>query len=173
VATSRLGGSLAIVTSRRTPEACIAAMRAAAPSAHLHEWRADRADNPYVSYLAHADHLVVTGESESMLAEAVAASLPVTIYPLEPRPPAMSARWAWKLRRAAGLKPGLARWLVGNGWVPVPRDLALMHERLCSQGLARMFDGTVNTAAPRATDELVALTQRIRALLPGDHDRVA
>ena len=71
-ASARAGGGLAIVTSRRTPPAAVAAMREAAPAAHLHEWRADRQANPYLSYLAHADLIVVTGESESMLAEAAA-----------------------------------------------------------------------------------------------------
>ena len=38
------------------------------------------------SYLAFADVLIVTGESESMLAEAAATHKPVYIYPLPERP---------------------------------------------------------------------------------------
>ena len=57
-----------------TPADAIDAIRRVAPEAHLHLWQADRADNPYLSYLAAADLLVVTGESESMLAEASATA---------------------------------------------------------------------------------------------------
>lgn len=172
-AVARLRGSLAIVTSRRTPEPCIAAMREAAPAAHLHVWRGDRKDNPYVSYLANAHHLVATGESESMLAEAVATGLPVTIYPMKARPAATIARLAWRLREAASgtsWYAGIARALVERGWTAVPRDLTLMHRRMCDEGLARMFDGTVNTVKPSVTGESGQLTLRIRSLLaePGE-----
>jgi mitochondrial fission protein ELM1 len=166
-ATAKLGGSLAIVTSRRTPEACIAAMRAAAPHAHLHAWTAHQEDNPYLSYLAWADDLVVTGESESMLAEALATQLPVTLYRLEPRPPKLEARLALALRHAAESESWLGavgRRIVGGGWLSVPRDLDLLHERLGAGGLAKVFDGTINTVPPQSTDDSARLAARIRGL---------
>jgi hypothetical protein len=167
-ATAALGGGFAIVTSRRTPAAAVAALRAAAPAAHLHEWRAGRRDNPYLSYLAAADLLAVTGESESMLAEAVATGRPVTVYPLDVKPLAVKERFAgWLKRAAAGAGPGaaFARRLLTGGWLSPPRDLARLHHRLEAEGLGRLFDGRLNEAPPAAADELTAVADRLRALV--------
>jgi mitochondrial fission protein ELM1 len=163
-AASAIGGSLAIVTSRRTPPDAIAAMRGAAPHAHLHEWRADRTDNPFLSYLAHADLLVVTGESESLLAEAAATSLPVTIYPLEARPPRLKDRFANALRERAD-RGGLAHVLIAGGWIAPPRDLDMMHRLMVERGRAKLFDGTLNQTPPEPDHELGDLARRIRALI--------
>ena len=163
-AAAAIGASLAIVTSRRTPADAIAAMRGAAPQAHLHEWRAGRADNPYLSYLAHADLLAVTGESESLLAEAAATGLPVTIYPLATRPPRLKDRIAESLRRHAE-RGGLAHRLMSGGWIAPPRDLAMMHRLMVAQGRARLFGGALNQAAPAPACELDDLAGRIRALI--------
>ena len=100
-ATDELGGDLAIVTSRRTPMEAIDAMRTAAPTAHIHVWQTASKDNPYLSYLANADLLVVTGESESMIAEGSASGRPLTIYPLEAKPPGLKTGFAKGLRRVA------------------------------------------------------------------------
>lgn len=167
-AVAALGGGLAMVTSRRTPEAAVAAMRAAAPGAHLHEWRAGRRDNPYLSYLAQADLLVVTGESESMLAEAVATGLPLTVYPLMPRPATAKDRLAGWLRRRADERGGcgaVARGLLGGGWLTPPRDLALLHGRLAAEGLARIFDGSLNRTPPTPRNEVAEVAERIHALI--------
>jgi uncharacterized protein len=167
-AAAGLGGSLAVVTSRRTPKAAVEAMRAAAPAAHLHEWRADRRDNPYLSYLARADLLVVTGESESMLAEAAASGLPLTVYPLAPRPATTKDRLAGWLRRQAdrsGPVGALARAVLGGGWLTPPRDLAVLHCRLSAEGLAQVFDGCLNQAPPPPRHEIANLAERIRGLL--------
>lgn len=167
-ATAALGGGLAIVTSRRTPEAVVDALRAAAPDAHLHEWRADRDDNPYLSYLAHADLLAVTGESESMLAEAAATGLPLTVCPLEARAPTTKARLAgWLRRRAEGAGPigRSARAVVAGGWMTPPRDLAVLHLRLEAEGLGRIFDGHLNETPPKPRREIRAVIARIESML--------
>ncbi|MGE0658349.1 MAG: ELM1/GtrOC1 family putative glycosyltransferase [Reyranellaceae bacterium] len=166
-ATSELGGALAIVTSRRTPAACVAAMRRAAPSAHLHEWQPGRVDNPYLSYLANADLIVATGESESMLAEAVAAARPLTIWPLRPKPPGRKARrlaWLASVARGRGPAATLARTLFARGWITPPRDLAILHAQLQSRRLARVFDGAINAEPPAQHDEKEALVARIVGL---------
>lgn len=167
-AAAALGGALAIVTSRRTPDAAVAAIRRAAPHAHLHVWRRDRADNPYLSYLAAADLLVVTGESESMLAEAAATGRPLTIYPLAPRRAGPKPRLARRIRRAAdgaGLAGRVCRVALGGGWIAPPRDVGAMHRRMVARGLAAMFDGTISTAAPAACDDADRLAGRIAAML--------
>ncbi|MFO1121616.1 MAG: ELM1/GtrOC1 family putative glycosyltransferase [Hyphomicrobiales bacterium] len=169
-AAAALGGSLAIVTSRRTPQDAVAAMAAAAPQAHLHVWEAKRADNPYLSYLAAADGLVITGESESMLAEGAATGLPITIYPLLARPDGYKARIVKALRaRARGndAMAGFCRNLFERGWLAPPRDLALMHRAMEDAGLARLYDGSVNMEKPRPNRDLERLRARIGQLIEG------
>ncbi|MGD1880641.1 MAG: mitochondrial fission ELM1 family protein, partial [Kiloniellaceae bacterium] len=81
-----LGGALTCITSRRSGAAVEEALRRGAPAATLHCWRRGQRDNPYLGYLALADILVVTGESESMLAEAADAAKPLYIYPIPAKP---------------------------------------------------------------------------------------
>jgi mitochondrial fission protein ELM1 len=168
-ATNAQGGSLAIVTSRRTPQASVAAMRLAAPQAHVHEWRADQPSNPYLAYLAAADLIVVTGESESMLAEATATTRPLTIYPLPPKPESARQKLARLVRRGAGGGGpwgALCRAALEGGWITPPRDLDLMHALIVARGQAGLFaSGGLNTSAPRASLEGRKLAERIIALL--------
>lgn len=161
------GGSLAIVTSRRTPADAVAAMRRAAPEAHVHEWRADRRDNPYLAYLAAADRIVVTGESESMLAEAAATGRPLTIYPLIARPESMKRRFSTRVRRGAeshGLWSAVCRALLVGGWITPPRDLDLMHRLMVKSGQAGLMADGLNETPPRPMLESRRLAERIAAL---------
>lgn len=74
------GGSFVVVPSRRTPDEALAVFRRAAaddPAA----WVWDRTgDNPYVGVLALSDRLVVTGDSVSMVSEALATPHPVEVF---------------------------------------------------------------------------------------------
>ncbi len=77
----RAGGArLAIVASRRTPEAVIASLREPFfGDAGVLVW--DRqGDNPYLGTLALADRLVVTSDSVSMISEALATPHPVEVF---------------------------------------------------------------------------------------------
>jgi hypothetical protein len=78
---ARIGkGSVLIVPSRRTASevlAYFAGKAAADPSLWL--WRGE-GDNPYRGALAWADHLVVTGDSISMVSEALASHVPVDVF---------------------------------------------------------------------------------------------
>jgi mitochondrial fission protein ELM1 len=77
------GGTPYFTTSRRTPADLVAALKAALPSeARLFAWDADASDNPYHGLLALADGFVVTGDSISMMVEALRAGKPVAIFPL-------------------------------------------------------------------------------------------
>lgn len=163
-----LGGGLAIVTSRRTPAAALAAMRAAAPHAHLHAWARERRDNPYLAYLASADLIVVSGESESMIAEAAATRRPLTIYPLEPKAPGLKQRLARALRRRAadpGAWGAICRGILSRGWVATPRDLALMHRLMVADGRAALFASGLATTPPAPPDDGAPVARRIAALL--------
>ena len=169
-ATDDLGGGLAIVTSRRTPIEAVDAMRAAAPTAHIHVWQMASNDNPYLSYLANADFLAVTGESESMIAEGSATGRPLTIYPLEAKPPGLKNSFARVLRRMAegkGTMAWLCRKILLAGWIAPVRDLNLMHRAMQEQGLARLFDGSLNTRAPRPSNEFGLLADRLVELVSG------
>ena len=83
LASLRSGGwSLAIASSRRTPAALNDDL-AAAFGEHdgVWLWRGD-GDNPYRGILALADRLVVTGDSVSMISEALASGAPVEVFDL-------------------------------------------------------------------------------------------
>jgi mitochondrial fission protein ELM1 len=166
-ATGLLGGELAIVTSRRTPAAAVAALLRAAPQAQFEVWSKSGKDNPYLSYLAHADVLAVTGESESMLAEAAATGAPLTIYPLQAKPKGFKNFLAGALRRKAdenGVLAKLSRQIILAGWMSPPRDLTLMHLGMVKRGLAEIFEGALNTKPPTPTDEFEHLAQQLTRL---------
>lgn len=166
-----LGGSLTCVTSRRSGAAVEQALARGAPDAALHCWRRDQAENPYLGYLALADVLVVTGESESMLAEAADAAKPLYIYPVPARPAGWRARLAGRVVAAAGAGRGplarLCESAIQRGLVVPPRDLELMHRGMIEAGIARRFGDDGPSAAPAAppSQRFDALLARIRRLL--------
>lgn len=82
-AVAATGASLMVTPSRRTPPAAIAAIAAALAEAGA----AGRAfvwdgagTNPYAQILAHADAILVTGDSANMVGEATATGAPVHVY---------------------------------------------------------------------------------------------
>lgn len=77
------GGSLMLTFSRRTPEAAKAAMKARL--AHLPGLIWDgTGPNPYFAFLHFADHILVTGDSANMAAEAASTGRPVHVLPMIP-----------------------------------------------------------------------------------------
>jgi hypothetical protein len=72
-------GSLLVSTSRRTGEAADDLVAAISVPHHTYRYR-DSGENPYFSYLALADAVIVTGDSASMCTEACATGVPVYIY---------------------------------------------------------------------------------------------
>ncbi len=161
------GASLAIVTSRRTGAGGVAALKRGASEATLHEWRADAVSNPFLALLANADILAVTGESESMLAEAAASGKPLTIYPLVPRPLSPRLRIRAAIASAATgngpLAPLFAR-LMNAGWVSPRRDLSELHVLIERRGWGRVFDGALNRVPPAPFEEGAVAARRIEAL---------
>ena len=141
IAVDRIKGRLAVVTSRRTGKAVEAAIAKAAPDAKHFPWSTQQ--TPYLALLAAADATIVTGDSESMIAEAVAANRPTYIAPVQPR---WSVRMA--IERTAGRLHGLGgplAWCIGNLWaggmlLPA-RDLGAMARHLEIAGHARIFNG--------------------------------
>lgn len=78
----RQEGGLLITPSRRTPEEVKAALKAAFagdPGAYVWD---GTGDNPYRGILALSDRIVATGDSVSMISEAMASGRPVAVFDL-------------------------------------------------------------------------------------------
>ncbi|WP_207536812.1 mitochondrial fission ELM1 family protein [Sabulicella rubraurantiaca] len=84
-----LGGFLFVTTSRRTGEEAASAVEEALRGTphHLHRFGAD-GPNPYLSLLAQAGRLVVTGDSISMLSESLLSPAPLFVA----EPPGLGPR---------------------------------------------------------------------------------
>ena len=176
---------LLVVGSRRT--AAVIDHLAAGLGADdlLYRWQQDDGDNPYALALAAADELVVTGESESMLADAASRGRGFLILPLAERGDTPWRRFcSWVAERATrprfnrrgsirpqqGLTYLCARALE-RSWVLPPRRLERLHELLYKAGLAAPF-GQSAPATFKVENELERTTLRIRQLLDIDPENV-
>jgi len=175
------GGSVFATTSRRLSRAAGAALcEALADGAFVHRWKPDDADNPYLGFLALADAIVITGDSESMLAEATALGRPVYVYPLPERPsfrllrslrkPVVARAQALPSNRRGtprpqqGLEYFCAR-LIERGFVRPTRDLALLHQELYRRGVAKPFGAPFATTVGAASNDIAVVAARVRALM--------
>jgi hypothetical protein len=174
------GGSVLATTSRRTGPAATEAFRAAlGPGPFVHR-AGDPGENPYLGLLALADVLVVTGDSESMLAEAAATGKPLVIFPLAVRATFRLLRGPRELVLArARAKPagprgtprpqrGVARWcgwLIERGLVRPTRDLDRLHERLVERGLAQRIGEAAPQAPAQPLGDLDEVVQRVHRML--------
>jgi hypothetical protein len=175
------GGSLLVTTSRRlSPSATRALLRSVEGAAFVHPWRANDPDNPYLGMLAWADALVITGDSESMLAEACSTRKPVYVAALPVRRsfPLLSAlrEWVWRRshgrpagprgtpRPQRGLELACAR-AIQRGFVRPTRDLDRLHRVLYERGAARPFHPDAELFSPRPLDDRAAAEARVRVLM--------
>lgn len=78
----RIGGSLLVTPSRRTPATLVAALGARYLSDRTVRIWDGQHPNPYLAILALSDRLVVTSDSVSMISEALATTAPVSIFRL-------------------------------------------------------------------------------------------
>ena len=174
------GGSVFAITSRRTrPQATEALRRALGEDCYLHEWQPGQPDNPYLGYLAAADVLVVTGDSESMLAEAVATGKPVYIYSLPVKPLSRQKRLReWivaqaqkpRVNKRGTVRPQqgvsyLCARLIERGIVLPPNDPNTLHQTLIQHGLARFFGDPLDIVPRPPQQVLDDLARRVRALV--------
>jgi mitochondrial fission protein ELM1 len=169
------GGSVLAVTSRRTGGGATAALRAVLGDNCVHEWRRDRKENPYLGYLARADVLVVTGDSESMLGEAAATDRPIYIYPVPKRrfglrrhlnEWAVARAFARPLNRRGTIRPQqgleyLFAKAIASGLLPPPRDLEALHRNLVARGVARMFGAALELTPRPPLDETAEVAREI------------
>jgi len=171
-----LGGSVLAITSRRTGAAATAALKSVLGNDSVHEWRSDRKENPYLGYLALADALVVTAESESMLAEAAATDKPLYFYPLPKRrfglrrhlnEWAVARAFARPLNKRGTIRPQqgfeyLFAKGIATGLLPAPRDLEALHENLVRSGIARPLSEPFELAMRTPLHETEAAAREIR-----------
>ncbi len=174
------GGTLFAIGSRRT-----GAEAGAAIAETLHEphrfapYLSSGDNNSYLGHLALADILVVTGESESMLAEAASIGKPVYIYPLPQRQPGLvEAFLDLVTRRARAYIDGQARrspvqrlldaacaGLLERGMLRPPRDLHVLHEALFSRGIGHPIDAHLEAGPYPHFDEVTEVAGRVRRML--------
>ena len=76
------GWGLAITPSRRTPNAVMDEIRTALAGLGVEIWD-ETGPNPYLGFLAHADSLIVTGDSVNMVSEAASTGKPVHVVHLK------------------------------------------------------------------------------------------
>tara|TARA_R110002110_G_scaffold85816_2_gene223497 strand:+ start:84644 stop:85615 length:972 start_codon:yes stop_codon:yes gene_type:complete len=76
------GWGLAITPSRRTPKFVLDTIGTALAGLDVDIWD-ETGPNPYLGILAHADSLIVTGDSVNMVSEAAATGKPVHVVHLE------------------------------------------------------------------------------------------
>jgi uncharacterized protein len=166
---------LLVVTGRRTGAVArhLAAMLRADDEIYL--WRPDDPDNPYALALHHADALLVTGESESTLADAVASGRPVLVWPLpRRRQNPWQAVCSWvaeqatspRYNRRGSIRPQqgigyLCARALERGWALPPRNLEALHDVLYYRGLAARFGDEAEQTAPAPFQELDLVSRRL------------
>jgi uncharacterized protein len=164
------GGTLAVQTSPRTPPKVIAALRQGiSPPHRLHVFGED--ENHYRSLLCCADEIVVTSDSVSMVADALGAGKPVSVYPL-PRTLSLKYRLAeWLRAEAIGQRRALfapVRWLFGIGIIEAPADRRALFARLVREGRLGWFGDDPPEPVPDAHHaDLIRAAESLRASVTG------
>jgi hypothetical protein len=170
-----MGGTPYITTSRRTPAAVVAALKARLPrGAHLFDWTSGAAENPYLGLLGLADGFVVTGDSISMLVEVAQLHKPLAILTppcswvgaLDQVRRSLARRFFAPSRGTAGgrRRQGLGRMLYRSGLLTQTRDFSAFHQFLIDHGLAvRAGDGFPQPHGS-VPDDLPLVVARIKAL---------
>lgn len=144
---------LLVVGGRRSERILDTVAGSLGPEDLLYRWQPDDPANPYHEALRHAEQLVVTGESESMLADAVSRGRQFLIWPLPQRPASLWRRLSTAVANRAvrarhnargSVKPQqgltyLCARAIERSWLLPPRDIEALHQRLFEQGMAAPF----------------------------------
>jgi hypothetical protein len=166
------GGSLLVTSSARTPTAAIDALEAELDvPAFLYRFRRDDPDNPYLGILALADELIVTCDSMSMLAEAIATGKPVFIFDLArgrgshrpPVPPSVRRRTLLERLADIRLQPIAYRLGMLVGPKRLTRDVTIIHRRQVEAGRAAWL-GDPRPAPVPAPGPLLDLERAVAAV---------
>lgn len=155
-------------TSPRTPADAVAALRRIIVPPHRLSLFAP-GESRYRSALAEASEIIVTSDSVSMLADALAASRPVSVYPLPQDTGLRLSVGNWLHRNAvaderAAFAP--VRWLFDAGLIEAAADRRRLIDRLVSEARVSWFGNA--TTPPRmnaADDDLATACARLRTLM--------
>jgi len=164
----RKNATLDVLTSPRTPPGAIAVLerRIAAPH-RLGIF--GRGENRYRAALAEASEIVVTSDSVSMVADALASGKPVSVYPL---PQALNAKWklgSWLYRTSVEdprrlMQP--VRWLFDAGVIEVAPDRRKLFARLVAEKRLAWFGAAAPPPQPGAAQrDLETAVVSLRKLL--------
>ena len=158
------GASLLVSTSPRTPERFAGTLFDALGSVqHQFDFSNPDLPNPYLGYLAYADCLVVTSESVSMLAEAVATGARVAVFDV-----GEDVGTPWPLDvKSYTWKPLTHRVANAVGPRRMRRDVGRIHERLIAAGRAAWLGetGELPPEPPAVVDDALARTvKRVKEL---------
>ncbi len=154
------GGAVLVSNSARTPTTTYRTfLKTLTVPVHAYHWGSHK-ENPYRGYLAVADHLVVTGESMSMLSEAAAAERPLYVFDLSDTPAGDTAKtpaspW-WTTLYNFRYKPlthRLAMWLAPRR---LRRDVSRIQEKLVADGVAVWAGQDAVAVAQSADTEVLA-----------------
>lgn len=162
-------GSLFVLTSRRTdPSVIMTIKRQLTSTERLVTWSPQQQRDTVLGFMAWADVLIVTGDSESMLAEATATGKPVYIYPLSRRPlkwRKIFSRWAAKqAQQSKSIVAKLFRVMLRYGLLRPTRDLEQLHRSLIEAGYALPFGAPLQTQPTPPLDQRSQVVERINAL---------
>lgn len=169
-AVAQSGGAVLVSDSARTPEKSYREFLSQlhVPVRAFH-W-GSAGENPYRGFLAVADRLVVTGESMSMLAEAVAARRPLYIFDLSDCPSWRGDRTSrclpwWLYPRNYRYRPLVHRLAMWLGPTRMKRDVTRIQSELISAGRAVWAGQEWRPGAPLTEDaDLANAVQRVRGL---------
>ena len=155
-------------------------MPSSAPSAPhlLYRWRPEQSDNPYLGYLALADRIIVTSDSMSMLAEAMAtesrsssAIWHVAWGSMRPGVPAdvMAQRRLVDRLQRVRWQPWIYRLGQKIGPLRMMRDLGRLHRSHVASGRAVWLGQPwPDRAPPPPLHDAEAAADRVRQLFEDD-----
>ena len=175
---ARLGGTLLVTTSSRTPRAAARALADGLEREHLfYRWRRGDADNPYVAFLALADEIIVTADSMSMVSEALATGKRVHLFDLgegwssmraplamrgeDPVTPPRLREWLTDF----ALRPRLYCWLLRLAPSRVTRDIRLVHQQLVESGRASWLGEAGAIEPPPPLADAARAVARVHGLM--------
>jgi len=173
----RVGGTLYVTTSRRTPAEIVAMLereRSTQFRLHVFDANAPPAENPYLALLGLAEHFIVTTDSLSMMAEVVDVGKSLALYPLA------SDRVGFErgLERIGLVRPvdprrdpipagGFGVRMLQRVGLPIhTRDLSAIPRRLVERGLASWLGDPRISPKPGAGEELDRIARRVRSFWP-------
>lgn len=153
------GAILDVLTSPRTPAAAVAVLERRITAPHR-LGIFGRGANRYREALAGASEIVVTSDSVSMTADALASGKPVSIYPL---PQALNAKWklgSWLYRNAVEAPQPFTRvlrWLFDSGLIEVAPDRRKLFARLVAEKRLGWFGDAPPAPQPGAAQQDLAI----------------